>query len=450
MRRRPGSVAISLGEGDLTAVEQASLFATLANGGVYHTPHVITRLVEPTGELPLKIVTRPVLSTAQAADVDYALSADNIPGGTAYPQAAWPGYTVIGKTGTTQTAQDAWFIGAIPQQSLAVTLFTNSQNSVSGPGQQTLDVLPRLAGNTTGGYGGAWPAYIWHSFMTTTFGTLPPAAFGTPDYIGFDLWNQVTGNGLPMPVKAKKPNPTPSSGPGGGGGIRAAADAVGLDLHDDGHSRAVPVHAAAPAAAADAARPRRRHPAAGGTGRVAAHAVGRAGGQASWPRSQAHVGRRVRRLADDRGARPPGRRPRSGPGRSGRTPARRAGPGPEPNSSRELLQCTRSIRPVMALTRSTIVARSSPAACAWQVSRQKPTSPPAGIADRVPQPGDALQAAGHGAVAAGGVLDQHRQRPLDPLDRLAPAVVALLRVGRPRSRARRARSARARRSTRPP
>ncbi|HMH89644.1 MAG TPA: transglycosylase domain-containing protein, partial [Streptosporangiaceae bacterium] len=162
-----GSVAISLGEGDLTAVEQASLFATLANGGIYHTPHVISRIVEPTGELPLKIVTRQVLTTAQAADVDFALSADNVPGGTASPQAAWPGYSVIGKTGTTQTAQDAWFIGAIPQQSLAVAMFTNNQNSVSGPGQQTLDLLPRLAGNTTGGYGGAWPAYIWHSYMTT-------------------------------------------------------------------------------------------------------------------------------------------------------------------------------------------------------------------------------------------------------------------------------------------
>jgi membrane peptidoglycan carboxypeptidase len=205
-----GSVAISLGEGDLTAVEQASLFATLANGGIYHSPHVISKIVEPTGQIPLKVVTHPVLTTTQAADVDFALSADNVPGGTAYPQAAWPGYSVIGKTGTTQTAQDAWFIGAIPQQSLAVALFTNSQNSVSGPGQQTLDVLPELAGNTTGGYGGAWPAYIWHSFMTTTFGSQPAAAFPTPDYTGFDLWNQVTGTDQPMPAKAK-PTPKPSA-----------------------------------------------------------------------------------------------------------------------------------------------------------------------------------------------------------------------------------------------
>ena len=34
---------------------------------------------------------------------------------------------------------------------------------------------------------------------------------------------------------------------------------------------------------------------------------------------------------------------------------------PESNSSRELLQCTRSIRPVIALTRSTTSARSMPA-----------------------------------------------------------------------------------------
>ena len=45
---------------------------------------------------------------------------------------------------------------------------------------------------------------------------------------------------------------------------------------------------------------------------------------------------------------------------------------PEPKASREPLACTRSIRPVMALTRSTRSTSSSPPAWAWQVSRQKP------------------------------------------------------------------------------
>jgi membrane peptidoglycan carboxypeptidase len=211
-----GSVAISLGEGNLTAVEQASLFATLANDGIYHSPHVISKIVDGGGvDMPLRVETQQVLQPDQAADVDYALSADNVPGGTAYPQAVWPGYSVIGKTGTTQTAQDAWFIGAIPQQSMAVAMFTNSQNSVTGPGQQTLDILPNLAGNATGGYGGAWPAYIWRSFMTTVFASLPAQQFATPDFNGFTTWNQITGEdgaaGL-IPVAAA-PTAAPTATP---------------------------------------------------------------------------------------------------------------------------------------------------------------------------------------------------------------------------------------------
>ena len=46
---------------------------------------------------------------------------------------------------------------------------------------------------------------------------------------------------------------------------------------------------------------------------------------------------------------------------------------PESKASLESLAWIRSIRPVIALTRSTMSSRSSPPACAWQVSRQKPT-----------------------------------------------------------------------------
>jgi uncharacterized membrane protein len=53
---------------------------------------------------------------------------------------------------------------------------------------------------------------------------------------------------------------------------------------------------------------------------------------------------------------------------------------PESNASRELLQCTRSIRPVIALIRSTASARSMPAELAWHVSRQNPISAPSWVA----------------------------------------------------------------------
>ena len=45
---------------------------------------------------------------------------------------------------------------------------------------------------------------------------------------------------------------------------------------------------------------------------------------------------------------------------------------PDPAASRESLQCSRSMRPVIALIRSTASMSASPAAQAWQVSRQNP------------------------------------------------------------------------------
>ena len=114
---------------------------------------------------------------------------------------------------------------------------------------------------------------------------------------------------------------------------------------------------------------------------------------------------------------------RASPGRRGsrprgrRRPAARSGSRPSAErgvpvaagagGSRLLFRCTRSIRPVIARTSSTTVARSQPAAQAWQVSSTKPG---AELADRLPEPGDGVEVAGHRVAAAGGVLDEQRQR----------------------------------------
>ena len=195
-----GSVTMSLGQGDLTVLDQANTFAVLAAGGMYATPHFIAQLSEAGTPVPLKIVHRQVLTPAQAADVDYALSFDNVPGGTAYPEAAWD-RSIIAKTGTTNQAQSAFFIGSIPQYSLAVGMFTQNQSNHT---TQTLDVLPTLANQNAGGFGGDWPATIWHQFMTTQYAQLPVAPLPTPNYTGFSQWVQV----LPQP-KPKKGSRTP-------------------------------------------------------------------------------------------------------------------------------------------------------------------------------------------------------------------------------------------------
>jgi membrane peptidoglycan carboxypeptidase len=192
----PGSVQIALGQGDLTPIEQASTFATLIDDGLYHAPHVISKLSQSTssGQQPvqLKIASHQVMSSAAAADEDYALSFDNVYG-TAYPNATWPGRPVIGKTGTLGNgtdASEAWFVGAIPQYSMAVGLWTNTQG-------QNLDNLSSLGG-VLGSYGGAWPAATWQTLMTTQFGHLPVENLPTPNYAGFVKWVQVA------PKKAKQ------------------------------------------------------------------------------------------------------------------------------------------------------------------------------------------------------------------------------------------------------
>ena len=51
------------------------------------------------------------------------MSEDTAPYGTAPTAAMSNGQEIIAKTGTTNTAQSAFFIGAIPTQALAVGIF---------------------------------------------------------------------------------------------------------------------------------------------------------------------------------------------------------------------------------------------------------------------------------------------------------------------------------------
>ena len=111
------------------------------------------------------------------------MSEDDAPYGTAPGAAMSNGQEIIAKTGTTNSAQSAFFIGAIPSQTLAVALFTHDQ----GAGKQTLDLL---GGLSQGGMGGTWPASIWHTYAEDQFLQLGIEPFPTPVFTGA-TWNQV-------------------------------------------------------------------------------------------------------------------------------------------------------------------------------------------------------------------------------------------------------------------
>ena len=207
----PGSPAIALGENPLTPIEQASTFATLADDGVYHTPHVIQSLQEGGTTLPSHVITRTVLSPGAAADVDFALSFDNnYAQGTAEGNVPFRRGDVIGKTGTLGTGADAsqaWFIGATPDQfALSVALFTND------PGRQNLDNLP-YANGTPGSQGGGWPASVWNAYMQDQENNAPLIQLFTPVQTGFVPWIQVVAK-----AKPKKQICQPGNGNFGHGG----------------------------------------------------------------------------------------------------------------------------------------------------------------------------------------------------------------------------------------
>jgi membrane peptidoglycan carboxypeptidase len=208
---------VALGQASLTVGEQATMLATLADGGVYHNAHVITSITRNNAPpTPLKITSYPVFSsdptqnTNMASQVQYAMSKDDASYGTAPVTAMSNGQEIIGKTGTTNSAQSAFFIGAIPSQSLAVGIFTNQQ----GRGRQTLH---NLGGDSQGGFGGTWPATIWHTYAEDMFVPLGVQPFPTPVFTG-NAWNQVPPGLRQAPVKHKKHGPNPNGGLGGGGG----------------------------------------------------------------------------------------------------------------------------------------------------------------------------------------------------------------------------------------
>jgi membrane peptidoglycan carboxypeptidase len=218
LQSKVGEVGLALGIASLTVEEQATTFATLANDGVYVTPHVIAKINDNGNLVPLKIIHRQVLTPAQAADVDYALSFDTncnaAPGacGTAVPNGELnPSRPTIGKTGTTDNFQSAFFLGAIPQYSLAVGMFTNQQNGKLGG--ESLSGLAPVNGQG-GGFGGAWPTTIWQTFMQNEFAGLPVTQLPTPDFNGFTKWVQVPKRPpKPRPHRDHNPRPNPNPNP---------------------------------------------------------------------------------------------------------------------------------------------------------------------------------------------------------------------------------------------
>jgi penicillin-binding protein 1A len=160
---------MTLGTADVTPLQMASSYATLAADGVHRVPHLVRAVDRADGTPVLRADPQP----RQVVPTQVARQATAVLGGVIATgtgkAAAVPGRAVVGKTGTAEDYQDAWFVGYAPQLSAAVWMGDPSADRPMR-GLGGVDVV-----------GGTFPARIWSVFMTSALSPLPPATFPAPD-----------------------------------------------------------------------------------------------------------------------------------------------------------------------------------------------------------------------------------------------------------------------------
>lgn len=142
--------ALALGASESTLIEMTGAYAGILNGGSSVTPYGLVELKLQGEDTPLMGAGGGIgerVISEQAAQLLTYMMAQVIDGGTG-TRARLADRPAAGKTGTTQAARDAWFIG-----------FT--ADYVAGVWMGYDDNTP-LAGVT----GGGLPAEIWHEVMT--------------------------------------------------------------------------------------------------------------------------------------------------------------------------------------------------------------------------------------------------------------------------------------------
>jgi penicillin-binding protein 1A len=157
-------------EDGVTPLEMANAYGTLASGGVRNSPNAITRVEFPNGKTDRLNASKSkrVFSDGLAREVTDIL-AENIQSGTG--TRAEIGCPAAGKTGTTDSFRDAWFVGYTPRLSTSVW--------VGYPDEQ-IEMQTEFNGSSVAG--GTFPAQIWGDYMNNVkggfCGAFPPVEDG--------------------------------------------------------------------------------------------------------------------------------------------------------------------------------------------------------------------------------------------------------------------------------
>jgi penicillin-binding protein 1A len=154
--------SLPLGSVDLTPMEMAGAYATFANNGWHSNPTFIVQVADSSGNVLLDNTPNPqlVLDPWAAAALNDVLQGVIVRG---TGKGAQIGRPAAGKTGTTDSQRDVWFVGYVPQLSTAVWVGNDNYS-------------PMRAGAT----GGTYAAPVWRDFMQQALVNVPVESFKRP------------------------------------------------------------------------------------------------------------------------------------------------------------------------------------------------------------------------------------------------------------------------------
>ncbi|TBR58701.1 penicillin-binding protein [Mastigocladus laminosus UU774] len=154
--------SLPLGAIGVTPIEMAGAYATFANYGWQSPTTVIVRVTDSSGNVLLDNTPKPqlVLEPWAAAAVVNVMQAV-ITDGTGKNAAI--GRPAAGKTGTTSSEKDIWFVGTVPQLTTAVWVGRDDNRQLA-----------------TGATGGTMVAPVWRDFMLKALKDTPVEYFKPP------------------------------------------------------------------------------------------------------------------------------------------------------------------------------------------------------------------------------------------------------------------------------
>ncbi len=155
-------VSLPLGAVGITPLEMAAAYATFASNGWYSETTFILQVTDSSGHILLDNTPEPqqILDPWAAASLNKVLQGV-IDRGTG--TSARIGRPAAGKTGTTSSERDVWFVGYVPQLATAVWIGND-------------DYRPLGRGATGGGFA----APIWRNFMQQALKGVPVQKFTSP------------------------------------------------------------------------------------------------------------------------------------------------------------------------------------------------------------------------------------------------------------------------------